>query len=445
MAVRMNSNWSFKIFAVTAIVAIAGCASQTIQITPNEEEPVREELSKYGVTCHGPNLSEFQWRGPAGIISQSSQFRVHSQKLPMMRNQTGLLLVFETVKQEDMGGYFCTATGMDGRGHSISITLTVTKILEFDTPVEQTTNEYTDYFITCRVKGTTNPTFMWSYNGQTLKEKTTSGKYSVVEGGLMVRNVTHLDSGKYTCRAFETTNKSSVSGSTEIELKVRHKPEFLSYMEGDPVDLYVFQSDSVNLTCQNSAEPVAKMTWSFNGKPFINPADHYIVTFNRPEKLGSYTCTAANNLGKITRRFNLIEGFKPKTPKGLTAARVGDNYIELQVDPNDKEDELIGYRVEYVTRVVEPSGNTFESFDMMNFNTTEGPFALVNLKPNTEYITKILARNRAGNSEYTAPIVVRTSPEIVNSGAVATLAGGFLLGQLLTVIAGAGTSFAARL
>jgi len=74
-----------------------------------------------------------------------------------------------------------------------------------------------------------------------------------------------------------------------------------------------------------------------------------------------------------------------------------------------------------------------------------GPFALVNLKPNTEYITKILARNRAGNSEYTAPIVVRTSPEIVNSGAVATLAGGFLLGQLLTVIAGAGTSFAARL
>lgn len=96
------------------------------------------------------------------------------------------------------------------------------------------------------------------------------------------------------------------------------------------------------------------------------------VTFNRPEKLGSYSCTAANYLGKITRRFNLIEGFKPKTPSGLSVARVGDNYIELQVFPNDKGDELIGYRVEYVTKVVEPSGNTFESFDMMNFNTTEG-------------------------------------------------------------------------
>lgn len=96
------------------------------------------------------------------------------------------------------------------------------------------------------------------------------------------------------------------------------------------------------------------------------------MTFNRPEKLGSYSCTAGNNLGKITRRFNLIEGFKPKTPTGLSAARVGDNYIELQVAPNDKEDELIGYRVEYVTKVVEPNGKTFESFDMMNFNTTEG-------------------------------------------------------------------------
>lgn len=51
----------------------------------------------------------------------------------------------------------------------------------------------------------------------------TGGKYSVVEGGLLVRNVTHLDSGKYTCRAFETTNKSSVSGSTVIELKVRRE------------------------------------------------------------------------------------------------------------------------------------------------------------------------------------------------------------------------------
>lgn len=96
------------------------------------------------------------------------------------------------------------------------------------------------------------------------------------------------------------------------------------------------------------------------------------VTFNKLEKLGSYTCTAENSLGKITRRFSLIEGIKPKTPSGLSIARVGDNYIELQVDPNDEKDELIGYRVEYVTKVVEQNGKTFESFDMMNFNTTDG-------------------------------------------------------------------------
>lgn len=101
--------------------------------------------------------------------------------------------------------------------------------------------------------------------------------------------------------------------------------------------------------------------------PFVSQ-----VTFTRPEKLGLYTCTATNNLGKTTRRFNLIEGFKPKIPSGLSVARVGDNYIELQVIPADKKDELIGYRVEYVTKNVEPSGKTFESFNMMNFNTTEG-------------------------------------------------------------------------
>lgn len=60
-------------------------------------------------------------------------YRVHSQVLSMHRNQTGLLLVFETVKEEDVGNYVCTATGMDGHGHSISIKLTVTsEFLRFD-------------------------------------------------------------------------------------------------------------------------------------------------------------------------------------------------------------------------------------------------------------------------------------------------------------------------
>jgi len=51
-----------------------------------------------------------------------------------------------------------------------------------------------------------------------------------------------------------------------------------------------------------------------------------------------------------------------------------------------------------------------------------GPFALVNLKPNTEYTTRLLARNRAGNSEYTSPLTVRTLPS-VDSGATALFDG----------------------
>lgn len=47
------------------------------------------------------------------------------------------------------------------------------EILEFDTPVDQTADEYNDFFIKCRVKGETNPTFMWSFNGHTFKDKTT--------------------------------------------------------------------------------------------------------------------------------------------------------------------------------------------------------------------------------------------------------------------------------
>lgn len=49
-----------------------------------------------------------------------------------------------------------------------------------------------------------------------------------------------------------------------------------------------------------------------------------------------------------------------------------------------------------------------------------GPFALVNLKPDTEYTTKILARNRAGSSEFTEPIIVRTMPTVITNSAPPT-------------------------
>lgn len=98
------------------------------------------------------------------------------------------------------------------------------------------------------------------------------------------------------------------------------------------------------------------------------------VTFNKPEKLGSYTCTATNSLGKITRRFTLIEFFKPKTPIGLSMARVGHNYIELKVEPGNKEDQLIGYKIEYEARALDPVGETLKSFNEIDFNTTEGTY-----------------------------------------------------------------------
>ncbi|XP_050521958.1 neural cell adhesion molecule 1-like isoform X2 [Daktulosphaira vitifoliae] len=389
---------------LNALIADDYVMSQYMHITPNDMEPVREERSKYGVTCYGPNLSGFQWRGPKGPISQSSQIRVHSQDLIMPNNQTGLLLVFEKVLEEDKGNYTCT----DRKGHSVVIKLTVTRVLEFDTPRVQTTKEHEDYLISCKVKGNVKPTFMWTFKSLTIKEGTKSGKYSVEEDGLLVRNVSHLDAGKYTCRAFQTTDDSSVSEDTEIDLVVKHKPVFLELMEGNPIKQYVFSSESANLSCQHSAEPSANVTWSFNGKTFLNSYDHYIVTFNKPEKLGLYTCTVSNSLGTITRRYNLIEGFKPKTPRDLSIIRVGDNYIELTISPNDKSDELVGYRVEYTEKVVKHNSLTYESFNIMNFNTTEGPFALAYLKPNTEYTIKILARNNAGISEFTEPITVRT-------------------------------------
>lgn len=50
----------------------------------------------------------------------------------------------------------------------------------------------------------------------------------------------------------------------------------------------------------------------------------------------------------------------------------------------------------------------------MFFFSRSGPFALVNLKPNTEYIIKISARNMAGVSDFSDPLAARTLPVNIN-------------------------------
>lgn len=74
-----------------------------------------------------------------------------------------------------------------------------------------------------------------------------------------------------------------------------------------------------------------------------------------------------------------------------------------------------------------------------------GPFALVNLKPDTEYTTKILAKNRAGESEYTEPIVVRTLQVVINSGAPPSTPFDGLVRKCSIVVAAAAALLAARL
>lgn len=48
-------------------------------------------------------------------------------------------------------------------------------------------------------------------------------------------------------------------------------------MEGDIITMYVFKLDSINLTCYNSAEPPANMSWTFEGVAFTNPIENYMV------------------------------------------------------------------------------------------------------------------------------------------------------------------------
>ncbi|XP_042680483.1 neogenin [Centrocercus urophasianus] len=287
----------------------------------------------------------------------------------------------------------------------------------------------------CVAGGFPTPYVRWTKNGEELITED-SERFALRAGGsLLITDVTEEDVGTYTCIA-ENENETI---EAQAELAVQVPPEFLKR----PANIYAHESMDIVFECEVTGKPTPTVKWVKNGDVVI-PSDYFkIVKEHNLQVLGLvksdegfYQCIAENDVGNAQAGAQLIildldVAIPTLPPTSLTSA-TNDHLAPattgpLPTAPRDVVATLVStrfIRLTWRTPVSDPQGDnltysifyTKEGINRERVENTSRPgetqVMIQNLMPETVYVFRVVAQNKHGHGESSAPLKVATQPEV---------------------------------
>ncbi|NWR85358.1 NEO1 protein, partial [Furnarius figulus] len=287
----------------------------------------------------------------------------------------------------------------------------------------------------CVATGFPAPSIRWTRNEEELLTEG-SGRFQLLAGGsLEIRDVAESDAGTFTCIA-ESGNDTAAA---QAELTVQVPPEFLKR----PANIYAHESMDIVFECEVTGKPTPTVKWVKNGDVVI-PSDYFkIVKEHNLQVLGLvksdegfYQCVAENDVGNAQAGAQLIildldvaiptlpptsltsatndhlapatAGPLPSAPRDVVATLVSTRFIRLTWRPpvSDPQGDNLTYSIFY----------TKEGINRERVENTSRPgdtqVMIQNLMPETVYMFRVVAQNRHGPGESSAPLKVATQPEV---------------------------------
>ncbi|NWT04412.1 NEO1 protein, partial [Mionectes macconnelli] len=287
----------------------------------------------------------------------------------------------------------------------------------------------------CVATGFPTPSIRWTRNEEELLTEG-SGRFQLLAGGLLeIRDVGEGDAGTFTCIA-ESGNDTVTA---QAELTVQVPPEFLKR----PANIYAHESMDIVFECEVTGKPTPTVKWVKNGDVVI-PSDYFkIVKEHNLQVLGLvksdegfYQCIAENDVGNAQAGAQLIildldvaiptlpptsltsatndhlapatAGPLPSAPRDVVATLVSTRFIRLTWRPpvSDPQGDNLTYSIFY----------TKEGINRERVENTSRPgetqVMIQNLMPETVYVFRVVAQNRHGPGESSAPLKVATQPEV---------------------------------
>ncbi|TSK13442.1 Neogenin [Bagarius yarrelli] len=292
----------------------------------------------------------------------------------------------------------------------------------------------TAVLLPCVVKGIPLPVIRWMRNNKVIDER--DERFAVIGGGsLQIVNVTKDDAGIYICQA----DNGNETIETQAELTVQVPPRFLK----KPLSMYAHEAMDIIFECDVVGSPAPMVKWVKNGDAVI-PSDYFKIVNQHDLQVlglvksdeGFYQCVAENEVSNTQASAQLIildldvalpttpvpsltsattdhvdssehSGSIPSPPRDLVASLVSTRFIKLSWRlPAEPHEDNLTYSVFYSLE-----GSSRERVE----NTTapgELQVTIDNLIPDTKYTFRVVASNRNGLGESSAPLTVATQPEV---------------------------------
>ncbi|XP_061427038.1 LOW QUALITY PROTEIN: neogenin-like [Lethenteron reissneri] len=271
----------------------------------------------------------------------------------------------------------------------------------------------------CSASGFPRPTVRWEKGGKAVHE---SEHVKVVGGGhLLVEVVTPGDAGLYSCTVGEGADTMQASAVLTV-----HAPPRFSF---PPRDALAHEGADVELACGVEGNPAPSIKWLKNGDTVI-PGDYFHIAEEHTLKIlgvvksdeGMYQCVAENEHGNVQAGAQLLVADRagartgggsggaspaPSAPRDLVAAVVSTRFVRLVWRaPAEPRGDVTAYAVFHSRdgasreRVV----NTSKTGDLQ--------ITISDLRPETTYTFRVVAYNRHGLGESSAPLKISTQPEV---------------------------------
>ncbi|OAF71981.1 Neuronal cell adhesion molecule [Intoshia linei] len=310
------------------------------------------------------------------------------------------VITFKNINKLDVGVIQCNATNKHGYVFAnayLNVLEEAPSILEH--PKKLTImSEQMNARINCLVVGTPQPIVTWNKGDEQL----TGGRFLIdLKGHLSISKVFFVDSGLYTCNAYNKFGNTSSSGRLEV---IRR-----THIITKPRDIVIIRGSEAKFTCTATTDlnriSNLKIDWMKDGELFDykdfdrvykNEQDNSLtISGTIIHDTGRYSCYASNGIDSDVADANLIVQARPEPPIKVRSecfethnqAKVRWSAGRVNYSP------IINFIVEYNTSFTPDRWITAKRYVPSSIRQI-----LVNLSPWNNYTFRVMAQNKIGVS-----------------------------------------------
>ncbi|XP_077197612.1 contactin-5 [Paroedura picta] len=341
------------------------------------------------------------------------------------------VLMIHSVNQSDAGMYQCVAENKHGAIYTSAELRILASAPTFPPSQLKKTIIVTigqEVSVECKPQGSPKPTISWKKGEKALRA---NKRITVLpDGTLRILNATKLDEGRYVCRGDNVFGSAEITASVFVKVPTR--------IDLSPKRTELTVGESIVLSCKALHDPTLDVIfhWTLNGQPvdFEKEGGHFesiLVQESSADLMirnillvhaGRYGCRVQTTADSVSDEAELLVRGPPGPPGVVIVEEITETTATLSWTPGaDNHSPITSYNLQARS----PFSLGWQTVKTVPENISgdlESAMA-VDLNPWVEYEFRVVATNKIGTGDPSAPSRVIRTKEAVPKTAPANVSG----------------------